>query len=72
MGNAKPTQMVRYNVQYMRVDPQLRVSMIRAWNAPVLWPLVLVVWGLAALVWLVRRHLAGRAARNALGRDREE
>lgn len=72
VGNAKPTQMVRNNVQYMRLDPQLRVSMIRAWNAPVLWPLVLVVWVLAALVWLVRRHLAGRAARNALGRDREE
>lgn len=66
VGNAKPTQMVRNNVQYMKIDPDLRVRMIQKWNAPVLWPLA----GLAALavvlIWVVRRHSRAMRAQGGL------
>ncbi len=51
VGNAKPTQMVRNTLQYMKVDPALRERKIEEWNQPRWWPLgvllalaVLVVW----------------------------
>lgn len=55
--NAKPTQMVRNNVQYIRIDAEERAERIRAWNRPVLWPLAIILAALIALGWLVRRHL---------------
>ena len=35
--NAKPTQMIRNNVQYIRIDSAERMAQIRAWNKPVVW-----------------------------------
>lgn len=55
--NAKPTQMIRNNIQYMRIDADERIEQIRAWNAPIVWPLVLIAAAAAALVWLVRSHM---------------
>ncbi|NYT38345.1 peptide ABC transporter substrate-binding protein [Allopusillimonas soli] len=60
--NAKPTQMVRNVLQYLRIDPQLRATDIRRWNTPVWWPL----WLLAGMA-LVSVVLVWRAARR---RDR--
>jgi len=55
VGNAKPTEMVRNTLQYLRLDPALRVEKIRQWNVPVWWPLW-VLGGLALLgAWLVWR-----------------
>lgn len=52
--NAKPSQMVRNALQYLRIDPQLRVQKQAMWNQPVWWPLwgllILIAVGLA-LVW---------------------
>lgn len=52
--NAKPTQMVRNTLQFLRIDTDLRVQKQALWNQPVWWPLwvVLAVLGLiAALAW---------------------
>ena len=34
VGNAKPTQMVRNILQYMKIDPELRHRKIDEWNSP--------------------------------------
>ena len=39
VGNAKPTQMVRNILQYMKIDPELRHRKIDEWNSPIWWPL---------------------------------
>src|SRR5690606_20718946 len=38
VGNAKPTQMVRNTLQYLKIDPALRAARIDQWNRPVWWP----------------------------------
>lgn len=60
--NAKPTQMVRNTLQYLRIDPAVRAQKIRQWNVPVWWP----IWVLAALIILS----AGLIWRTARQRDR--
>lgn len=64
--NAKPTQMIRNNVQYIRIDAGERIAQIRAWNEPVLWPLALLAAAALALFWFVRRHLQKSRLRRGL------
>jgi hypothetical protein len=40
-GNAKPNLMARNTLKYKTIDPQLRATMRRAWNKPIVWPVVL-------------------------------
>lgn len=51
VGNAKPTQMVRNTLQYLKVDPALRVSKVQEWNAPRWWPLGLLVLIVVLAIW---------------------
>lgn len=51
VGNAKPTQMVRNTLQYMKIDPALRVAKTAEWNRPRWWPLALLAALLALAVW---------------------
>jgi hypothetical protein len=65
VGNAKPTQMVRNTLQYMKVDPALRVKKIREWNQPVWWPIGLVILALLVLIlpaWVALRRQRMRTA----------
>lgn len=64
--NAKPTQMVRNTLQYVRIDPALRAERIAQWNQPVWWPLLLLALGLAVLVWPAWRTLKRQQRRTAL------
>ena len=48
--NRKPGAMVRNTLKYQRVDVARREAARAAWNRPVLWPLLLTVALLAALV----------------------
>lgn len=64
--NAKPTQMIRNNVQYIRIDPTERMQRIKQWNTPVVWPLAILLAALAAIVWGVRRHLARSRLRRGI------
>ncbi len=50
VGNGKPTQMIRNDIQYMKIDPELRTRKIAEWNQPVWWPLGLVAALLALLL----------------------
>ncbi|HLR12937.1 MAG TPA: ABC transporter substrate-binding protein, partial [Burkholderiaceae bacterium] len=69
VANAKPTQMVRNTLQYYRLDTQLRADSIRAWNAPVWWPLWLVAIGAGVgllVVWQTARRRDLKKAREPL------
>ena len=70
--NAKPTQMVRNTLQYVRIDPALRVERIAQWNQPIWWPLLLVALALAVLVWPAWRTLRRQQTRTALTRASSE
>ncbi len=65
--NAKPTQMIRYNVQYMRIDAAERMEKISEWNAPLVWPAAAALALLAAFVWRVRVTASRRAQRRGIG-----
>ncbi|NCX44297.1 MAG: peptide ABC transporter substrate-binding protein, partial [Betaproteobacteria bacterium] len=47
--NGKPSNIIRDQLQYLRIDPALRLERIEQWNQPHRWPLLL----LAALVLLL-------------------
>lgn len=63
--NVKPNLMANNTLKYRRIDPALREARREAWNQPVLWPIVLLVAALvaviapAAIAW--RRHERGTA-----------
>lgn len=65
VGNAKPTQMVRNALQYIRVDPVRRVEKVKEWNTPRWWPLWLVALGIALVVWPSYRALKRRERETA-------
>ncbi|MBT9540277.1 ABC transporter substrate-binding protein [Thiobacillus sp.] len=48
--NVKPNLMANNTLKYRRVDPELRERQREAWNQPVLWPIVLMLGGLFALI----------------------
>lgn len=50
--NSKPNEMARNNLKYQRIDGNLRARRRRAWNSPVVWPLVLLIIGIVLLAWL--------------------
>lgn len=56
VGNVKPSQMVRNSLQYYKIDNKQRQQSIKQWNAPVLWPIWILVLGGLVLVILVWRH----------------
>lgn len=63
VGNAKPTQMVRDSLQYLRVDSEQRNLLTQQWNRPNWWPMAFffaAIWALIALVRALakRRHQA--------------
>jgi ABC-type transport system substrate-binding protein len=48
--NVKPNLMANNTLKYRRIDPELREARREAWNRPVLWPIVLLIAGLAAVI----------------------
>jgi ABC-type transport system substrate-binding protein len=67
VGNAKPTQMVRNTLQYMKIDSELRSKKIAEWNPPVWWPLLVLFGLLGLLIWPAWRALRAQAQQNAMG-----
>jgi hypothetical protein len=66
VGNAKPTQMVRNTLQYMKLDPALRARKTAEWNQPLWWPLALLAAALLAAAWPSVAALRRRERRTAL------
>ena len=50
-GNAKPHLMANNTLKYKRVEGETRSAAQKAWNRPVLWPLI--VFGVVLLLSLV-------------------
>ncbi len=65
-GNVKPNLMAHNTLMYKRIDPQLREQQRRAWNKPVIWPIVVVV--LILLVSLVPAVMTYRRKEQAAAR----
>ena len=63
--NGKPSILIRDMAKYYRVDPALRAQKQAQWNHPVLWPLALLLAGLAVLVWVARRSFRARESATA-------
>ncbi len=74
MRNTSPSIMLRDNLKYLDVDPQLRWRLIEQWNRPQWWPVPWMLGALALLlipVWRIWRRREARDARTALvGRGR--
>lgn len=64
--NAKPSQMVRNGLQYLRIDSELRAEKIAQWNRPIWWPLPVLLVVLALLIWPAWRMLKLQQQRTAL------
>lgn len=59
--NLKPTQMIRNNLMYLEIDARERAAYIRAYNRPVLWPVVLVLGALGLLLHLAYLRFKAKA-----------
>ena len=73
--NAKPTQMVRNTLQYLRIDPEQRVVLQKQWNAPYWWPLWLVLalaFAVAVYVWRSAQAREKQTARAAAVTPKQE
>ncbi|MDC8444781.1 MAG: ABC transporter substrate-binding protein [Nitrosomonas sp.] len=59
-SNVKPNRISNNNMKYYRIDPLLREQKRREWNAPVLWPIMLLFLSVIAGLWpavrAFRRH----------------
>lgn len=63
--NAKPTAVIRNNIEYMAIDAGERMESIRQWNSPIWWPLILIALaasGFAAAVFLRAKRARTRSA----------
>jgi ABC-type transport system substrate-binding protein len=49
--NGKPSNIIRDQLPYLRIDASLRQQKIQAWNQPVWWPLAVILVLLLLLIW---------------------
>ena len=49
--NGKPSNIIRDNLPYLRIDAALRSQKIEEWNRPNWWPVLLLPVGLFLLIW---------------------
>ena len=65
VGNVKPSGLVQNGLKYLKVDAELRLQKIVEWNKPVLWPLALLLFGMAVLAaggrFILERRYEARA-----------
>ncbi len=63
--NAKPSIIIRDAARYYRVDAAERAKKQSEWNHPVWWPLIILVIGIAVILWLTRRSFQARETATA-------
>jgi ABC-type transport system substrate-binding protein len=69
LHNAVPTSVLNDKIEYLRVDPALRLAKIREWNRPRLWPIAWLIGCLLLLglpAWRIWRRRERRDGRTAL------
>ncbi len=67
--NLKPTQIVQDRLMYLAIDAAEREKAVRAWNEPVIWPLILIIAVIMLFIRQVRIELRRRAAVRAAQRS---
>jgi ABC-type transport system substrate-binding protein len=65
--NGKPSNIIRDQLQYLRVDPALRVRMVDQWNPANPWPLIALLGVLFAAAWPAWRAWQHRQNATATG-----
>ena len=74
VNNGKPSNIIRDNLPYLRIDTELRTRMIKAWNQAIWWPLAampLLLLGVAWPAWVAwRRRQSQRAVHAASASQR--
>src|SRR5690606_2697976 len=70
VGNAKPSQMVRNTLQYLKLDAALRTRKIDEWNQPVWWPLGVLILLALLVAWPAARLVKRRERATALAGER--
>jgi ABC-type transport system substrate-binding protein len=66
--NGKPSIVIRDQIKYYRIDPQLRVAKQAEWNKPTWWPIGLLGLGVLALVAVGWRSYSARQRATAKAR----
>ena len=51
VSNGKPSNIIRDNLPYLRIDSQLRVHKIKEWNQAIWWPLIVLPFLLLVVAW---------------------
>ncbi len=74
VGNGKPSNIIRDNLPYLRIDAPLRISKIKEWNQAIWWPLAMLPLLLLAVAWPAwqawRRRQSQRAVQTAVATPR--
>ena len=65
MHNGKPSILIRDMAKYYRVDAATRATKQAEWNAPVRWPMALLLLAVLGAVWLARRSVKARETATA-------
>jgi ABC-type transport system substrate-binding protein len=72
VANGKPTQIIRNHIGYLRLDPELRTRKLAEWNAPIWWPVPLILFVLIAAItpaWFAWRRRERETAARTLAHD---
>lgn len=67
LHNGKPSNIIRDQLQYLRVDAPLRLEQVQSWNRPQVWPLVLILMLFFGLCLPAAYALRARSRANAFG-----
>jgi ABC-type transport system substrate-binding protein len=65
--NSKPAILIRDHGRYLRIDPEERARAVAAWNRPVWWPMIALVFLVAGLLLVAVRAFRRRERMNARG-----
>ena len=69
VGNGKPSNIVRDNLPYMKVDAALRTVKIKDWNQAIWWPLLMMPLLLLLLAWPAWKAWRRRQLQQAVSSD---
>lgn len=65
--NAKPTNIIRSHLEYVKIDAGARAQKINVWNKPIVWPVFLFLVLIAAFAFYAVRYFKKRQTRKGRG-----